>query len=138
MFWNFKKVKEVAPKFVRAKDLGLTYTERTVRMKFILEDQEYTVDKTFYISDYIDCKTVKEAKIKLDKDFENTKMYAENLIKDNIDKNDGYMSFNGFTVKNKKCSAASVDTFNNRLRVVYGCEPTPTGNGWPWKPEWEE
>lgn len=65
-------------------------------------------------------------------------MYAENLIKDNIDKNDGYMSFNGFTVKNKKCSAASVDTFNNRLRVVYGCEPTPTGNGWPWKPEWEE
>lgn len=138
MFWNFKKVKDAAPKFVRAKDLGLTYTEQTVRMKFILEDQEYIIDKTFYLSDYINCKTVEEAKTKLDKNFEDTKMYAENLIKDNINKNDGCMSFNGFTVKNKKCSAASVNTFNNRLQVVYGCEPTPTGNGWPWEPDLEE
>lgn len=138
MFWGFKKVKEAVPKFIRARDLGLTYTEQTVRMKFVLVDREYTVDKTFYLSDYLDCKTVKEAKAKLDKDFEDTKTYAENLIRDNLDRNDGYMTFNGFTVKNEKCSAASVETFGNRLRVLYGCEPTPTDYGWPWKPEEEE
>ena len=106
MFWGFKKVKEAVPKFIRARDLGLTYTEQTVRMKFVLVDREYTVDKTFYLSDYLDCKTVKEAKAKLDKDFEDTKTYAENLIRDNLDRNDGYMTFNGFTVNQRRLTMA--------------------------------
>lgn len=139
MFSYIKKrtKKYTLPQIVKAKDLGLPYTQQTVEVKFILNNkQEYSIKSTFYLSNYLDCDTVKEAKVKLDEVTKDALDKANKMIEENLGRDDGYITYNGFTVKNNQLSAADVNVYGNRWDVNVGRESRPDG-GWPWSPDEE-
>ena len=134
MFAKKEKEESLKPTVIRAKDIGIPYTELTVKIIYTLaNNHEYNHYKTLYLLDYASCPTAKEAmRAFYDKFLDIQNEYREQIIK-NFGKYEGYMNFDGLFVRNDQCTMIYIETSDNSGSVRNGYEETPDVNGWPWK-----
>lgn len=142
MFWNGSEEKqpvesEEKPVVVKAKDLKLPYISRSVTVYYIMENGDRFSD-TYQRSpfSYLDAKTARDAKEKLDKDIYNAIDWANDMVKAAFNGNLKYMNFNERYIRAEYCVSVEVCTGDNRWSVKDESEKRPD-DGWPWNPDEE-
>lgn len=142
MFWNKSEENQPAkteeePVIVKARDLKLPYTSRSVTVYYIMENGDKfsdTYQKSLF--SYLGAKTAWEAKEKLDEDIYNTIDRANNMIKAAFNGSPTYMKFNERYIRAEYCISVEICTENNSWSVKDGSENRPD-DGWPWSPDEE-
>ena len=142
MFWNKSEEiqpvdTEEEPVVVKAKDLKLTYTSRSVTVYYIMENGDKFSD-TYQRSlfSYLDAKTAWNAKEKLDEDICNAIDRANDMIKAAFNGNPKYMNFNKRYIRAEYCVSVEICTGDNSWYVKDESEDRPD-DGWPWNPDEE-
>lgn len=141
MLWSRseeKKIEEIEePIVVKARDLKLPYTSRSVTVYYTMENGDRFSD-TYQRSlfNYLNSKTSWEAKEKLDEDIYNTIDRANDMIKAAFNGNSKYMNFNEKYIRAEYCILVEITTGDNSWYVKDGSENRPD-DGWPWNPNEE-
>ena len=132
-----KKVKEEEqPKIipVKAKDVGLPYTEATINVKYDLANgNTYDHYRHFYLLNYISYPTANEAIEALKNNYLETLNKYKEQITNNFGKYEGYMQFDDLFIRTDQCSRIYIECYDNSSPVSRGSEGMPSVEGWPWE-----